>query len=185
VTGRRPNDAWGFYKRYRIRTIARQYGCATLVETGTHVGETVEAARHWFRKVLSIELFRELYEANRNRFASAKNVRLYSGDSGELMPEMIREIEGRALFWLDGHYSGPGTAKGDKECPIAGELAAIRGSGRKDDCILIDDARHFGVGPDYPTVDSVYAMLREINPGYEPYIEHDCIHALPPIEVHS
>lgn len=180
LTGRRPNDEFGHYKRLRLREVGRQYGCATLVESGTFHGETVAFARKWFRKVISIELLPQLYEMNRRRFRSATNVRLFGGDSGNVLPEAIREIDGRALFWLDGHYSGPGTARAENsECPVVAELAAIRASGRFDDCILIDDARLFGVNPDYPKIDEVTKILRGINSNYEIRVEEDCIHALP------
>ena len=48
------------------------------------------------------------------------------------------------MFWLDGHYSGKGTAKGKKETPILEELKTIFDTNDLRYVILIDDARHFG-----------------------------------------
>ncbi|HEX9983055.1 MAG TPA: hypothetical protein VGF69_07315 [Thermoanaerobaculia bacterium] len=178
--GKPSGDMWGFGKRARLREIGKRFGCATFVETGTLFGDTVDAMRGSFERVCSVELSRELYDRSVARFAGDRRVHLYHGDSGSVMPDVVRDLEGRALFWLDGHYSGPGTALGDSECPVVGELSAIERAARRDHCILIDDARLFGTVPDYPTIDEVQVMLRRINPRYKIFVEHDCIYALPP-----
>ncbi len=167
------------YKRQRVLFLAKQYGCETFVETGSFYGQMIEAVRTHFPVVLSIELSEPLYEHNRSRFARCGNVFLYSGDSGVLMSEMMAKISGRALFWLDGHYSGPGTARGATECPVMGELNGIQKHHRNDHCILIDDARCFDGANGYPEFSQVQKRLLEINPKYQIYVEHDCIIALP------
>jgi hypothetical protein len=168
------------FKQERCLAIGAEYDCRVLVETGTHVGEMVAATRRQFEAVYSIELFRPLYDSTRRRFRRATNVFLYHGDSAVCLPEVLRRVDGRALFWLDGHYSGEGTGKGASECPVLGELDAIATHARNDHCILIDDARHFGVHPDYPPIEEIRRRLLGINPDYEVSVEHDCIAALPP-----
>jgi hypothetical protein len=98
---------------------------------------------------------------------------------------MIRDISVRAIFWLDGHYSGPGTAKGEAECPVTAELNAIEKHPRSDHCILIDDADCFaGSAPTYPNLREVRRQLLAINPKYNITVERNCIFALPPLWDH-
>lgn len=92
---------------------------------------------------------------------------------------MVKKIRGRCLFWLDAHYSGKGTAKGDKESSISHELDIIKTLKNKDHVILIDDAREFTGKNDYPTLDEVKKKLTYINPKFNIFISYDCIIALP------
>jgi hypothetical protein len=170
------------FKRKRILKLARKFSCSTFVETGTFYGQMVEAVRNFFPVVLSVELSHSLYEHNLRRFSGCSNVRLFEGDSAKLMDEMIRYISGRAMFWLDGHYSGPGTAKGETECPVMAELNVIEKHPRNDHCILIDDADCFDEpSHTYPKLGEVRQQLLEINHKYDITVEHNCIIALPPI----
>ena len=90
---------------------------------------------------------------------------------------MIQEIEGPALFWLDGHYSGGGTAKGEMCTPIIQELKVI-GLRSPQDVILIDDARLFTGRDDYPTLDEVRKLVDDIFPGSSYTVKHDMIRVL-------
>jgi len=167
------------YKTKRILRVAREYSCETFVETGTFYGQTVAAMSSHFRKVFSCELSARLWDLNRRSFAAKSNVNILLGDSATVLNEVIREISGRTLFWLDGHYSGPGTALGDQVSPVLGELAAIRKHHRNDHCILVDDARLFTGSNGYPTLASLRLGLRKINAAYEISVNGDCIIALP------
>jgi hypothetical protein len=169
-----------FFKQQRLLGIARQHDCRILVETGTFLGDMVEAARSQFDEVHSIELYQPLHDTARRRFRRATNVFLYQGDSAVRMPEVLRRVKDRALFWLDGHYSGQGTGKGPTECPVVGELDAIATHPRNDHCILIDDASAFGVHPDYPPIEDIRRRLLAINPRYDVRVEGEWIIALPP-----
>lgn len=178
----RPIPVDHVFKRKRVLNLARQYDCETFVETGTFYGQMVEAVRKSFSLVLSVELSLALYEYNKRKFATRRNVYLYWGDSAACMGEMIEQVIGRAIFWLDGHYSGPGTAKSEAGCPVLAELSAIQKHYHNDHCILIDDARCFdGSDHHYPDLAEVRRKLAEINPKYSITIEHDCIIALPPV----
>ena len=56
---------------------------------------------------------------------------------------LSRLSEERALFWLDAHYSGGDTAKGQSNTPVMSELEAILAYSRRNDIILVDDLRYF------------------------------------------
>lgn len=178
LLGRPSGSVYPFFKQRLILATGRQYACSTLVETGTLTGDTIAATRNKFYRVLSVELSQDLYRRALLRFRRARNVFLWQGDSAAMLPHMLAAIEGRAVFWLDAHYIG--TVKGEKYCAVLEELAAIAGHSRKDHCILIDDARLFGVVTDYPAIDKVRQYLLAINPSYIISVEHDMIVALPP-----
>jgi len=174
------DDAHSFAKRARLCALAEEFACSTFVETGTYLGDTVAAMRRHFARVLSVELSPELYQDARRRFSRSRNVSLFHGDSSKVLPSMLYEIVGRALFWLDGHYSGAGTAKGISECPLSAELAAIRSLARRDHVIVIDDARFLGEHADYPSLEVVRGQMLEINPQYHILLEDDWLIAKPP-----
>jgi hypothetical protein len=169
-----------YFKQERCRRIGAEYGCETLVETGTFWGDMIDAMRPHYRKIHSIELYEPLFRRASHRYRHDPGVTIHHGDSAEVLPRVLEGVSGRALFWLDGHYCGEGTGLGASECPVEGELDAIAAHERRDHCILIDDARLFGLNPDYPTTEEVRLRLLRINPGYRIAVEHDCITALPP-----
>ncbi len=167
------------FKRKRIRHVAKHFGCRVFVETGTFYGQMIEALRRSFSDLFSVELSESLYQHCKEKFARDNHVHLYQGDSAKELPRVLMKIDDQAIFWLDGHYSGPGTAKGDVEGPIVGELDAIRNHHIRDHCILIDDARCFTGSDGYPTIEKLRLMLLQINPNYDVAVENDCIIALP------
>lgn len=179
LRGKPPGDVYSFYKRHRLIHEGKRHGCSTLVETGTFLGGTVRAARPHFQRILSVELSPQLHLQVLKRFGNAQNVKLWQGDSGKIMPEMLRHIIGRAIFWLDGHYSGGITARGDNDCPIVHELEAIGRLEQKDNVILIDDARCYGQLSGYPSQEEVRRLLFSINRDYQVTVEDDCIIARP------
>jgi hypothetical protein len=168
-------------KRKQVLKIAKRYNCEIFVETGTFYGQMVEAVRKSFSSVLSVELSETLYKYNKKKFLNCSNVQLFWGDSQVCMGEMLSRVSGRTIFWLDGHYSGPGTARGTIDCPLLAELNAICKHNRNDHCILIDDARFFNGSNGYPNFVEVKRNLLEINPDYQIFINNDCIIALPPL----
>ncbi|MFI4919994.1 MAG: hypothetical protein ACHP65_10620, partial [Legionellales bacterium] len=119
------------------------------------------------------------FNYNKRAFLNNDNVTILFGDSSSELKKMIEKSFGRILFWLDGHYSGSGTACGDIESPILAELEIIKNEGNYSHCILIDDARLFKGTHGYPTLDRTMSKLLEINPNYKIEIDCDCIVAVP------
>jgi len=134
-----------------------------FVETGTYLGDMVEAQRKHFKKVYSIELGEDLHIKAVDRFKAYSNVKIIQGDSGVMLKTLLNEIDASALFWLDGHYSSGITAKADKNTPILNELEIILDS-KIYHGILIDDARLFIGKDDYPSIDELCTFVKSKDP---------------------
>jgi hypothetical protein len=144
---------------------------AVLVETGTFLGDMVFAQAPYFRKIYSIELSQELFDRARKRFMSFPNTHLLQGDSSVKLREVVEQLDSAALFWLDGHYSGGNTARGELSCPIYAELQHVFAS-PFEHTVLIDDARLFNGTDDYPTLDELQRFVAE-NSEYDMRTEND------------
>lgn len=148
----------------------------TFVETGSFMGDGIQAAIDaGFQDILSIELAPFHYDLCLNRFKEEKRVNIRMGDSGVLLVEVARNLEQKAVFWLDGHYSGGGTAKGIDISPLMRELDAIKHSPRKDHTILIDDTQFYtraegGTGFD---IGDIVRKLYEVNDRYDIRVDPD------------
>ena len=145
-------------KQELLKQYAQQNHLSVLVETGTYLGDMVYAMQDQFKQIYSIELSPHFYQRAVQRFRKVENVKIIEGDSGKVLAHLVPQLTGPALFWLDGHYSGGQTAKGDKECPIYEELNSIFASSWGH-TILIDDARLFVGENDYPTIDELESFV--------------------------
>jgi hypothetical protein len=153
-----------FESKYQtLLDYAGQYGCKNFVETGTGGGDTLDAVYPYFEHCYSIELSDELYRDVKVRFANTPTVELYHGDSSDILP-MLSILKGTTLFFLDAHYSGPGTTHGPKETPILAELQSIL-SAKFNHVILIDDYKDFVTNPEYPTPDELKKFINNLRPG--------------------
>lgn len=167
------------YKIAVVRDYARRYGLRTLVETGTFMGDMLEAQKTDFDRLISIELSPELHAKARQRFAADPKVEIIQGDSGLLIDGIVAGLQGPALFWLDGHYSGGETALGSLQTPIVQELNAVLSAAPRH-VLLIDDARCFNGTQDYPDLASLEAIVRKLKPGHSFTVEHDLVRICPP-----
>jgi hypothetical protein len=162
-------------KQKVIHDYITKYGCEIFVETGTLHGDMIEAQKLFFNQLYSIELDKKLFKDAVNRFRYDRKIQIINGDSGKVMYELIKKINKRAIFWLDGHYSGTYTALGDLECPIYEELKAIFTSKIKNHIIIIDDARCFTGNNSYPSVLELKDFVLKYNSNYKMIIDTDSI----------
>jgi len=133
----------------------------------------------------TVERAESIYRSQKEQLASLAGVKLLYGDSRKVLPSVVAEIGARkAVFWLDGHWSGAETAGADDECPLMGELACL--SGRTGDIVLIDDARLFLCAPpqphkasEWPTISDVVEALSRLHS--RPFVQviDDVIFAIP------
>jgi len=169
----------GLMKRVMIKAEARRIAATSLVETGTLHGDTVWFFRNEMDQIISVELAPVFAAAARARFTSWPNVTIVEGDSAEKLAGIVPLISGPCIFWLDGHYSGGDTSRGDGSCPIWRELRAISEQMQHPFLIMIDDARCFGTDPDYPVMEAVEAFVRDQMPDFLFQVENDIIRILP------
>lgn len=163
-----PTPPPSHHKRRVLVSYAEVFDCATFVETGTFLGDTVAVMRRYAERVYSIELDDELAMRAKGRFRNCDNVQIIQGDSAEELPRLLSAIPRQpSLFWLDGHFSGGITALGGEETPIMRELAAVLPLPAAR-AVLIDDAREFGSNVNYPVLETIerlagqYGFLFEV-----------------------
>jgi hypothetical protein len=120
-----------------------KYVCDNFVETGTCNGETVQLALDCgYKNIYSVEIDPTLYGKCVKRFEGLSNVHLYLGDSFNVLPAILKDIDTKATFWLDAHILDVSTVKGKYACPIIPELNMIVEHSVIHN-ILVDDRRIF------------------------------------------
>lgn len=139
-----------------------------FVETGTLNGAgVIRALDSGYTNVISIELDDNFCSIAQNTFKNNKNVQIIKGDSGLVLGEVIKNIDSEITFFLDGHYSGPGTAYGIHEYPLLPELEHIKNHHIKTHVILIDDLRMWKEYDDQLNLETVINYVLTINKDYE------------------
>lgn len=119
-----------------------------LVETGTALGVTTEVLANYFQKVWTIELSEDYFRGAKVRLDVLDNVKMLLGSSASVLVSVLRELNelGPAVFFLDGHYSGPGTGQDytldTPDTPVVQELSLLADSVLPN-VVIIDDARIF------------------------------------------
>jgi len=97
-----------------------------FIETGTALGTTAIAMAGHFANVCTIEIKEEFHVAARMRAWEAFGpVHFYHGDTQEVLPSLLASADGAATIFLDAHYTGEGTGKGQVEVPLLEELRCI------------------------------------------------------------
>lgn len=165
-------------KRALIASYGRRFGTRMFVETGTYTGETVASMLWRFERLVSIELHPCFAQRARERFAPFRHVTILEGDSSLLVRKLLKTLDEPALFWLDAHYSGAGTAHGEKQTPVMEELGAIFET-RLPHVVLIDDAREFTGDGEFPSLDEVRSFASYRRPDLHFDISDDIIRITP------
>lgn len=161
-----------------INQIQRMYHYDTFVETGTYMGDMVDAQKNNFSLLHTIEFSHLLAKQAKRRFKLYKNIYVHEGDSALVLSSLIRNIHNPSIFWLDAHYSGGVTEKNNINTPIISELLAILQSSSLAHVILIDDARLFNGNNDYPNIQTVTKVVKRYRPEARIYNKDDIIHIL-------
>lgn len=165
-------------KKDAVFNFKKRFNINTLVETGTFLGEMIYAQRNNFKQLYSIELSEELFRMAEKRFSVYPHIKILNGDSGKVLNELVPSLNEPALFWLDGHYSGFETAKGESATPFLQEFNAITSSKYRH-FILVDDAHLFNGTGDYPTLDFVKDLVKHNLPDYLIDVENNIIRIFP------
>ena len=169
-----------FGKQRVVEDHIRRFSTRVFVETGTYKGKMVYAVMPHVKEVYSIELDETLYHKAQRRFGGYYNIHILQGQSGELLPKVLDNIDEPCLFWLDAHYSGGSTTRGESETPIMQELQCILNHANAEQhVILIDDARCFTGANDYPELDKLKQFILTALPGSTFEVRDDIIRVSP------
>ncbi len=171
----RPIPAHGLYKRKSLKRAASRHGIDTFIETGTAGGGTVLALRSHFKKLYTIELDPTLYHQGKALASTYPHIECLEGDSGIVTKSILKRLDTPALFWLDAHYSGNGTARAALDTPIIQELQSIFSHPIKRHVIVIDDIREFNGTNDYPTIEELERMIAKSAPEYRTIRDNDLL----------
>jgi hypothetical protein len=169
----------GAFKQMTVKEYARRFGLTTLIETGTFCGEMVYASKDTFRRIYSIELSEQLASDNERRLGKYGHIKIIQGDSAKVLPGLLSSVHEPCLMWLDAHYSGVDTARGDSDTPIMQELETIFRLQHSALCLLIDDARCFIGQNGYPTLEELEAYVKRARPDWRFELAHDIIRIHP------
>ena len=162
-------------KQNVLKDYADRFNVKILIETGTFLGDTISACRESFEKIISIEVDEKLSKKAKKKFSKFDNISILHGNSDILLPHVISNINSPCLFWLDAHYSGGITNKGESDTPILAEIKQILNHSIDSHIILIDDARCFGSRKDYPTICELKALIYERHPDWHFEVKDDII----------
>lgn len=118
----------------------------TFIETGTYRGDTIFAMESLFNTLHTIEIKPEFHEKCKNKYEGNK-IYFHLGDSSNILPQILPNIQGDAIFFLDGHWSSKDTGRGPKDVPLFEELDSINNLFQGNALLIIDDYRLFGRHP--------------------------------------
>lgn len=149
-----------------------------FLETGTFQGDTIAIIANNNvckpSKIISIELSDIFFNNCLKRFAENPAIVLHKGNSKYDLYNIIKDIDTKITFWLDGHWSGTPNVGCDPItiCPVLEELEQIKKHRLNTHTIMIDDIRLMNNNNDryhgFPvTKDEIFAKLYEINPHYK------------------
>ena len=142
----------------RIKNVLDFYDIKNFVETGTGQAEVVQTVVEAddTLNIHTIEVIPEIYDKNKINFSYLKDVNWHLGTSFDILPEILPDLKGTTLFWMDAHFPGAdfglssyGDEKDDdKRLPLKKELETIVANRDvTNDVFVIDDLRIYEDGP--------------------------------------
>ena len=135
-----PTNVHSYLKYLTLRSLGRRTGARCLIETGTFRGITAARCARSFERIVTIELDEALARDAATYLKRYPNVEVLQGDATHVLPRLLqRQDLGEAVVFLDAHYSGGVTAKGELIEPAIVELE-ILSSGRDRICGIVIDA---------------------------------------------
>ncbi len=140
----------GALYQHNVSEYIQTYNLKNYVETGTGAGDCLRYAVQFdFKKLKSVEIYPQVYDRIKNGFSDSR-VELFLGNSYELMEQMVKNLEGNTLFFLDAHFPGAdfhfetytSTKDYDTRLPLEREVRTLNSvRDLSNDVIIIDDLR--------------------------------------------
>jgi len=115
-----------------------------FVETGTYKGETTRTVSPHFEQVITVEIFKPLFEEAKASFETYHNIIAYLGNSVQVLdqPETRQIYKHGAVFFLDAHVSGRDSSYDpDLPVPLLEEIKTINKEPLGKSLFIIDDLR--------------------------------------------
>jgi hypothetical protein len=115
-----------------------------FIESGTYKGDTSLLASRHFPEVITIEIFKPLYDEAKEKLKETSNVTQYLGDSVEILNEddVYGKYKYGGVFFLDGHISGHDSSySSEHPVPLLKELEVLTKRYLGPSLIIIDDVR--------------------------------------------
>lgn len=151
-----------FFQAVDTNEMIEQFELANYVETGTGIGECLEVAlRHSFENFYSIEIHDKVYAHAKARFDKlaplyGRECEIFHGNSFDKLPEVLEELEGNTMFFLDAHFPGADfhfaqygdTKDYDTRLPLEREVEVItKLRDTSNDVFILDDLWLYEDGP--------------------------------------
>lgn len=134
-------------QRVKTRVLQRNaFVEGNWIETGTYLGDTTRFLAKTFPNLIvtSLEPDFTLFSFNKSRLSKFHNIKLVNSTSENSLSDLVSNETGTVNFWLDGHFSGDITFKGQIYSSILEELKIIEHNiSRLKVCVFIDDIRDF------------------------------------------
>jgi hypothetical protein len=158
-----------FSKYRQLIAVARRTGARVLIETGTFRGVTTRRCARHFSRIYTIELDHDLAVMAKRTLKAYRNCEVIEGDATREVTKILKrsDVGNDLLLFLDGHFSGIGTARGECEEPALDVLKVIANHKRRVAGIVIDDFREFGCQPGWPTKGELLKSVEQLFPGRE------------------
>ena len=141
-----------------LTTLRDAGGVRVFVETGAGRGDLSFVAGEVFDTVITMEPDTALYEAAHERLSGRKGLLPLTGDTRELVPNLMPRLAAPAAFWLGSHLA----VRDGGDTPLLAEIEAVAGAPMGHilcipgaDVILAD--RHRPAG--WPTLADILAVL--------------------------
>ena len=144
-----------------IPEVLSKYKTDNFIEFGTYKGNGCKLAHSLgFKNIHSIEISNFYYTLNVISLRRFKNIHLYEGNTLDVLPKLLENINEQSTFWIDSHN--------ENDCPILKELEILSKHKIKNHILLIDDMRMFGTAShEFITLNQIIKSIKKINPDYQ------------------
>lgn len=142
----------------QVKNVLEFYNIENFIETGTGAAEVVRSVYDINKNlnIHTIEIVEKIYNQNKKSCSHLKNINWHLGQSSEILPQILPNLIGNTLFWLDAHFPGADFGMAsygdeldlDRRLPLQSELNLIvKNRDVSNDVFVIDDLRIYEDGP--------------------------------------